>query len=299
MKERNPRVRLMVLGYPKAGKTGALASLVNSGRFEIGLLNFDHNEDPLYAYVDPKYYERVSIKTLTDSLRDDGKRIGVSGEPTAFRDAIRSIDKWVDDEGRDWGAVKDWKGGPGTEEEPARILVTDTLTSMGDAAFRRRRYVRPAGSKADDTDSDWGAAMRDQANLMEILASPRFPCHSIVNCHIKYIEPKVPRGDKNESADMKEARTKLFLAKADTLEGRLCPSALGQALPPEIARFFPAVVLVDGNRNGSRKIITKGEQGLDLGVPARHIRRELPVETGLLTIFDAILKGEDDGEETA
>jgi hypothetical protein len=273
-----------------------LAGLVNSGRFEIGLLNFDGNADPLYAFVRPEFYDRVSIKTLEDKLRDDGKRISVSGEPTAFRDGLRALDHWVDDDGRDWGAVKDWLGGPGSFDAPARVLVCDTMTSMGEAAFRRRRFVRPAGSKADDTDSDWGAAMRDEAYFMEILAQERYNCHVIVNAHLKFIEPRVPRGDKNESMDMKEARTKLFLNKAETVGGRWCPSALGQALPPEVARFFPSVVLIE-ERLGKRLIITGGEEGYTLGVPAKGIKKSYPIETGLVQVIDAILgaEGEEDG----
>lgn len=302
MKARNPRYRAIHLGWPKSGKTGALAALVNSGRFRVGILDFDGNPDPLYAFVKPEFYHNVSIKTLRDNLRDDGRRISVSGEPTAFRDALRMLDKWVDDEGTDWGRVNDWPGGPGTVEDPAYVLVCDTLTSMGEAGFRRRRFYRPAGSKADDTDSDWGASMREQANMMEMLAS-RAKCHVIVNSHIKMIEPKAPRAAKGEDPAVTAAKAELFAARAGRQEVRQCPSALGQALPPEIARFLPAVILIDGNRNGKRKIITGGEEGLDLGVPAPHIKKELPIETGLLTVIDAVLNNqteeEEDGEKAA
>lgn len=296
MKAKNPRYRGLHLGYPKSGKTGALAALVNSGRFEIGILDFDHNPDPLYAFVKPEFFSRVSIKTLADNLRDDGRKAGVSGEPTAFRDAWRALDHWVDDEGTDWGRVNDWIGGPGTFDTPSRILVCDTLTSMGDAAFRRRRFYRPSGSKGDDSDTDWGAAMRDQATLMEALAS-RALCHVIVNAHIKLIEPRAPRAAKGESPEVAEARAALFAKRADKIASKLCPSALGQALPPEIARFLPSVLLIDGNRNGKRKIITSGEEGLDLGVPAPHIKKELPLETGLLTVIDAVLNNQEDDED--
>lgn len=298
MQARNPRFRGILMGRPKKGKTGALAALVNSGRFEVALLDFDGNPDPLYAFVDPQFYDRVSIKTLEDNLRDDGKRISVSGEPTAFRDALRVLDKWVDDEGRDWGAVKDWTGGVGTLEHPARVLVCDTLTSMGDAAFNRRRYYRPAGSKADDADSDWGAAMRDQNSMLTKLATSRYSCHVILNSHIKYIEPRLPRGDKNESQEMREAKQRLFVEKADNMQTRLCPSALGQALPPEVARHFPAVILAD-ERAGKRLLITGGEEGMDLGVPAKGIKRTYPLETGLLTIIDAVLANPTEEAEDA
>lgn len=290
MKERNPRVRLLMMGYPKAGKTGALAALANSGKYKIRLLDFDHNPDPLYAFVDKEHYPNVSIKTLSDNLRDDGKRIGVSNEPTAFRDALRSLDHWVDDDGNDLGSVRDWGDDC--------VLVLDSLTSMGEAAFRRRRFVRPAGSKADDSDSDWGAAMRDQAAMMEMLANPRFKCHVIVLSHIKMVEPKILRETGKDSDAIKKAKSAISLERAEKMSIRSLPSALGNALPPEIARFLPAVVLVRNDARG-RKIVTSGEEGIDTGVPARHIRKELPLDTGLLTVFQAILEnGESDGEET-
>jgi hypothetical protein len=289
MLERNPRVKIMVMGYPKAGKTGALASLVNSGRYKLRILDFDHNPDPLYAFVNKERYGDVSIKTLTDNLRDDSKRIRVSGDPVAFRDALRSLDHWVDDEGRDYGAVKDW----GEDV----VLVLDSLTSMGEAAFRRRRHVRPSGSSGEDTDGDWGAAMRDQAAMLEMLANPKFKCHVVVLTHIKMVEPKILRETGKDSDAIKKAKAAISLERAEKVAIRQCPSALGNALPPEIARFLPAVVLVRSGPTG-RKIITKGEEGIDTGVPARHIKREYPVDTGMLSIFDAILEnGEENGSE--
>lgn len=284
MQKQNPKVRMMVLGYPKAGKTGALASLVNSGKFEIGLLDFDHNPDPLYAYVDPRYFERVSILTLEDVLEDkDNKKLVVKGEPTAFRNGFRAIDHWVDDAGLDWGPVKDWG--------PERILVVDSLTSMGEAAFRRRRGYRTQGRMGDDQESDWGAAQRDQMNFVEHVSSPRFACNVLVLSHIKQIEPKILRETPKDSEDIKKAKAAISLARAENTEIRKYPSALGNAIAPEIARFLPAVVLVDGDRQGRRKIITSGEPGFDLGVPAKGLDRVLPLETGLLTIFEAILNG--------
>lgn len=297
MKERNPRFRGIALGYPKAGKTGMLAGLVNSGRFRLGLLDFDGNPDPLYAFVHPEFRDRVSIKTLEDNLRDMGQRIGVSGEPTAFRDCLRALDHWVDDEGRDFGPVKTWVGGAGTLDNPAWLLCLDTLTSMGEAAFRRRRYFRPSGSKGEDTDSDWGQAMRDQAYMMEILSQSKFQCHVLANSHIKVIEPKLLREQKSDAPEVKEAKAQISAMRAEKGTIRQCPSALGQQLPPEIARFFPSVILVRQKENGQgREIVTRGEPGLDLGVPAPHLKRTYPLETGLLSVIDAVLGAGNEGE---
>jgi hypothetical protein len=271
----------MVMGAPKAGKTGALASLVNSGRFNVRILDFDKNPDPLYTFVSEEHRNKVSLVTLDDNLRDSGKKIGVSGEPVAFRNACRAIDKWVDDEGQEFGAVKEW----GTD----CVLVLDSLTAMGEAAFRRRRHYRPAGSTGDDNISDWGAAMRDQSAFLEILASPRFSCHILVLSHVKTLEPKIIMESSKDSQDVKDAKAAISLKRAEKHEIHNYPSALGNSLPPEIARFLPGVVLVDGNRGGRRVILTGGEDGYDLGIPAKGAKRSYPLETGLLDIFNSIL----------
>ncbi len=284
MKEHNPRVRLLIQGRPKSGKTGSLAALVNSGRYHVRILDFDGNTDPLHTFVDPSLLSRVSVVTCSDKLRDDGKRIVVSGEPTAFRNSHRAIDKWVDDEGRDFGAVKDW----GDDV----VLVLDSLPSMGEAAFRRRRHYRSAGGSGEDTISDWGAAIRDQSAMIEILASPRFSCHVLVLCHIKEPEPKIVMESAKDSADVKAAKGAISRLRAENWEPRKFPNALGTQLPQEIARFLPGVVLVDGDRGGKRVFVTAGEPDMDLGVPCKGLPRTLPLETGLLTIFEAILGGE-------
>lgn len=288
MKAKNPRVRLLLLGYPKAGKTGALAALVNSGRYKLRILDFDHNPDPLYAFVKSEFYDRVSIVTLQDTLRDNGKRISVA-RPEAFANALKALDHWVDDEGNDYGSVKEW----GDDV----ILVMDSLTSMGEAAFRRRRACRPSGTNADDQQSDWKCAMDDQNYMMEMLAQTRYNCHVIALSHIKMIEPKILAESTKDTDDIRRAKAEISRKRAEGVDIRWCPSALGNTLPPEIARHFPAVVLVDGSRGGKRKIVTKGEQGLDLGVPAAHISRELPLETGLLSVFDAILENQQEESE--
>lgn len=141
--------------------------------------------------------------------------------------------------------------------------------------------------------------MRDQAAMMEMLANPRFKCHIIVLSHIKMVEPKILRETGKDSDSIKKAKAAISLERAEKIAIRMLPSALGNVLPPEIARFLPAVVLVKAGPIG-RKIVTSGEEGIETGVPARHIRRELPLETGLLTLFDAILEyGETDGEEAS
>lgn len=281
MLPKNPRCRILMIGAPKSGKTGSLACLVNSGKYQLRILDLDRNLDPLYVFVDSDKRDCVSVITLFDNLRDTGKKVEVSGEPSAFKNTLRALDHWVDDEGRDFGAVKDWG--------PDVVLVLDSLTALGEAAFRRRRHVRPAGSSGDDNISDWGQAIKDQSAVMEMLASPRFSCHILVLSHIKELEPKIMMEAKGDSEDIRAAKASISRSRAENWQPHRYPSALGNMLPQEIARFLPAVILVDGDRGGKRVIVTGGESDCDLGVPAKGLAKSLPIDGGLLTIFNAIL----------
>ena len=267
----------MIVGHPKSAKTGSLVSLINSGRYKVGILDFDNNPDPLTAYVQPEFRQNVSIITLEDSLRNESKFVGVSGEPTALRRAFQALDQWKDGD-QDWGPVKSWG--------PDHVLVIDSLTSMGEAAFRRTRFVNNRNILTT-RDSDWGAAMKDQESMIEKVTSSEFRCNVVALCHLKMIGPKIERIAKEDSADLAAAKAAISLKNAEEIETKWYPSALGRALPQTIGMHFPAMVLAE-TRNGRRVILTTPTEGLELGVPAPHIKPELPVETGLLTIFDAI-----------
>src|SRR5260221_11782751 len=108
-----PRFRGMVMGLPKAGKTGAAACLANAG-WEIGILDFDDNPDPLVAFVRPECRKNVSIVTLWDKINlgapKGGKdMVGLSDEPTALVNAFKALNNWGKFEPEhDWGPVRTW-----------------------------------------------------------------------------------------------------------------------------------------------------------------------------------------------
>lgn len=279
----SPRVRMMVSGRPKAGKTGALVSLINSGRYKVGILDYDNNPEPLIAFVKPEFRDNVSIITLEDKLWFDdmgAKKIITQGEPTAFRRGMLALNNWDDKEGHAWGPVRKWG--------PDYILVEDSLTSMGEAAFRRIMHINNR-TKLSPRDKDWGLAMQDENAHLEILCGDDFQCHVVMMAHLKRLDPKMIREDKDDSDAMSTAKDLMTLRAAQLADDHEYPSALGRALPPEILKHFPVSVKLE-TRGGRRVIITKPEEGLkfDVGVPAANVANELPIESGLLTIFEAI-----------
>lgn len=274
------RVRGMIAGYPGTAKTGSLACLANAG-YKLGILDFDNNPDPLIEYVLPEFRENVSIITLEDRVRNSERRMEVTGEPTAFRKAMRALDKWDDGEGCQWGPVADW--------DNSYVLVWDSLTSGGQAAFNRVLHVNNRNA-TNTRDSDWGAAMKDEDFAMEKLTSNEFSCNVIVLAHLKMIGPKIERYGKDDSDDIKAAKDAISLENSTAVRTKLYPSALGRALPQEIVKHFPYYLMTDTDASGRRFIRTQPFEDMPLKCPVKGISKELSIEDGLLKIFEAALK---------
>lgn len=283
----NNRLRLMVCGRPKTAKTGLLCAALNVG-FEVGLLDFDGNSDPLYTFTDPNKLSNLSVISLQDRLSfgqpmGGGKEYAGQGdrEPMAFRKAFQAIDNWDKfDPEHQWGPVKSW----GTN----RILALDSLTSMGDAAFNRVRYIN-SRNRFTTRDTDFGFAMADQEAMLAKLMSQEYSCHVICFAHLKMIGPKEPRLGKDDDTEMREIKTAIAKANTEIIPTRLYPSAIGRALPENILRLVPASVMTDVINN-KRVIVTKPQSDIafDIGVPGKLPKEHLPVEDGLLTIMKAV-----------
>ena len=279
----NLAVRVMIVGYPGSGKTGALCCLADAG-FKIRVIDFDGNYDPLLKFTSEGGLHNIDIVTLEDKMRGGPKCVETSGIPTAFAEGLRMAKHWkykhpVTGDEVDLGATKDW----GRDH----ILVVDSGTGCGRAAFRRTVAINNR-TPMNTRDSDWGLAMGDQDKFMEMLTSTENRFHVIVNFHLKIIGPRdVRKGDSDLTKELKEQVAQL-------VPHRLFPSALGHALPQTIAEHFPTVLLAESEcRQGKvkRKLITLPRPELDLKVPAPEMPAILPLETGLLTVFEALTGG--------
>lgn len=281
------RLKLMISGFPKSGKTGSIVALLDAG-FEVGLLDFDGNPDPLLSFTKPEMLNNLSIVTCQDILgfgqgpTQKGKEfVQIQNEPTALRKGLLALNNWTKaDPEHDWGPVRSW----GTN----RVLVLDSLTSMGDAAFERIRFINNRG-RGTTYDSDFGAAMDDQSATLAKLMSSEYHCHVICMAHLKMIGPKLERMTKDDSADLVEIKTTLSKNNIDNIPTRLYPSALGRALPPMILRHCPASIIAEA-RDDKRVFITKPRADIaaDIGVPGRLAKDILPIESGLLDIMEAV-----------
>ena len=282
MIEKQP-ARILLLGFPKAGKTGALAPLVDAG-FKLRVLDFDGNMESLLLHVkDKSKLANVDIVFLEDKLRNGARFIETAGNPTAFSDGLKLLDEWkyTDEDGTEVSLGKSKEWGRDT------IVVIDSLTTMGYAA-KRRAMAMLNKTPLNSTQQMWGLAMQEQQHFIEKFTSSKNKFHIIVTSHLKMLSPNQISSDEDDvNKGIKEKQ-------ADLIPTRYYPNALGKALPPEIGGAFPTILLMEKVYKGAnlrRVIRTQTGAELDTGIPAPNMPAELDISDGMLRVFDALTGG--------
>lgn len=246
-------VKFLFIGNSGAGKTGALTSLVRAG-YRIRIADFDIGLDALIHHVkeDPKAsLDKVDFMSFRDNYKMGPTGPIVKGSPKAFVKGINALDKWEDDTSpAEWG--KD------------TILIIDSLTSMGHAAYAWAKHMQPAVREP----RQWYKTAQDTIeDVIATLTSPDFKTNVIVISHVEIREEK-------------DGTVKGFA------------SSIGSALGPKLPRYFNTLVLSETSGTGTnvkRKIKTLPTSLLDLKNPApSKISAEYPIETGLAEIFEKL-----------
>lgn len=270
-------IRGLIVGYPGSAKTGGLASLVDAG-YKLRILDFDGNSLPLLQFVkDKSKLVNVDIVSLEDKLRNGQKFLETTGIPAAFANGLNLLDEWKykEDNGEEvnLGRSKDW----GCDT----VVVLDSLSSMGIAAFRRQLALMNK-TPLNTTQQVWGIAMQQQEAFVEKLTSGTNNFHVLVLAHLKMIGPKDIQAADDETT--KELKKRV----ADLVETRLFPNALGQGLPPVIGGHFPLLIEAStefklGQPQRVFRTIPRPE--LDLKLPSRVSFDKVSVDDGLAKIF--------------
>ncbi len=269
--------KLLNIGKPGSGKTGALACLAKAG-YRLIIVDFDNGLDILIELLrdDPKALDRVYFETFTDRLHfvkgvarvdkstsRSAQMLVTKGAPTAWVNAMAGLTRWKfpvepgSKETYDLGNIGEW--GPDT------VVVIDSLGLGGQAAFRFIKQLQ--GHQFDEFSDigDFGKAMDRLEGMLQLLYSDGVKCHVIVNTHVVFIEN----------------------ATKDGIVG--LPRALGSKLPPFVGGYFNSAVHTE--MRGTKRIINTQPQGvIDVKIPLLpdKISARLPIETGLLTIFKTL-----------
>jgi hypothetical protein len=131
---------------------------------------------------------------------------------------------------------------------------------------------------------DWGAAQGKQEGMVEVATSAFLACPVYFTAHTKMIGPKEvePLDD--------DTTKKVRAAIAEVVPTKLFPSALGRALPQDIAQHFDVVLeFAISGRPARRVIRTVPSPELEIvKTPAKGLPSEVKLDDGLARIFEAL-----------
>lgn len=246
-------VKIMLIGHSGAGKTGALTSLARAG-YKICICDLDNGLDALVNHLtaeEPAALSRVSYTSFRDKMKSTPAGIIPDGSPKAFMNAVKALDKWEDGTNpSEWGA--------------STILVIDSLTNLGRAAFQWAKAMNPSAKEP----RQWYYAAQDAIeSVIATATAEEFATNLIVMSHIDIVEQR-----------------------DGTLQG--FASSIGKALGPKIPRYFNTLASLETKGQGAsvkRIIRTMPTNLLTLKNPApMKIEAEYPIETGLATLFSKL-----------
>ncbi len=248
-------IRALYIGDSGTGKTGSLVSLLQAG-YSIRMLDMDNNSDSLIHQcmrIDEKLLDRLDIISPRDKFRASQLTgIEVAGQPKAYVDMIKYLNKWDD-------------GSTMAEWDDKTIFVLDTLTSAGRASLHWARGMNPSAKDG----RQWYAQAGDSLQtLLEMLTAPDFRCHVLVLSHIDIHERDDGTSKGYASSIGKAMGPKiakvfptLIMAESKTLRGKT-----------------------------TRTIATQPTSLVDLKNPVPHsLEARYPLETGMATIFEKLL----------
>lgn len=252
-------VKMLNIGAPGAGKSGAICSLADAG-LNVRILDLDKGADIIRSVMlhPSSIYkldsiDRIKYISLSDRMKNvSGKLIPKS--PKAWQSAMELLDNWKDGD-ESLGPISSWTAND--------VLVIDGLTHLCNAAmnfvlFMNARLGQPK------TQGDWYQAQNRIEELLQLLYDDGVGCNVVMNCHIKYI------GDDNGPK-----------------QGY--PESVGTALAPKIGSYFNTVVMSKTSGSGvneKHKIITKSNLGIELkNSNPLAVKAEYPIETGLADLF--------------
>jgi len=251
--------KLLLVGDPGSGKTGALASLAAAG-YKIRILDLDNGVDVLRDLLTSGKYssgiENVDYVTITEPMKN------VAGKLIPFKASVwprcaSMLSDWTDGETK-LGSITTW--------DQNTVLVIDSLSLLSDAALS---FILSLNGRLGQPphQSDWGLAQGLVESMLRMLYDESVKCNVVINCHMK------PMGDDNGPE-------------------RYYPNTLGKALPPKVGRYFNTVLLVQSSGRGSnlkRQIFTTPQGTIECKNTApSKVLPSYPIETGLAEYFKAV-----------
>ena len=247
----NSFVKVLFIGASGAGKTGALAPLVEAG-YKLRVIDLDAGLDALInlvAHKNPKLLDSIEYESFRDKVKMTAQGPKLKGAPKAYVDTLGALESWPEDgsDPAEWG--EDY------------VLVVDSLTNVGRAAFQWAKAMNPT---TKDPRQWFSAAQGLVEDLIANLTSDEFKTNVVVISHVELVEG------------------------ADGIRKGYA-SSIGKALGPKLPRFFNTLLLSETKGSGAnvkRTIKTLPTALIDVKNPAPwKIKAEYSIETGMADIF--------------
>lgn len=242
-------VKMIYIGDSGTGKTGSLASLVAAGyRFKI--IDMDNGLDYMINEVRRAGHSDKLSGIEYETIRD---KYGVSisrgaGVKGSAKAFTDALKKMTE-----WSEL----------EDDRTIFVLDSLSAFGKAAYEWAIGMNPTSK---DPRQWYFSAQQAVENVIALVTGIDFKMNVIIISHVNY----------KEFTD-------------GTVKGYA--NAIGSALGPTISKYFNTLVLAESigsGKNVKRKIKTLPTGVIDLKVAMPDLDPELPLETGLATIFEKL-----------
>jgi AAA domain-containing protein len=229
-----PRAKILVLGQSGAGKTCLACSLLRAG-YNLAIIDTDDKIYPLALMAkDRGLWEQMAsltdVQTVSQHYVAAGNQFSMQGNPTVWPRLIELSTTWP-------GA---W---PVANFDNNMVIVLDSLSSVGDAAWDFQGHINPRGK------DDWGTIGKTQDSLRVLLrqlTGAHMKCHLVVLAHYEMMQ---------------------------TADGfmKYLPLAPGKKLSPRLAQWFDYVVLAQPTlaANGGVEywVHTAPTSTIDLKVP--------------------------------
>jgi len=288
----NRRFKGIIIASPKTGKTGSIAALVNAG-YRVILAAFDPGYDILLNLIDPAQQDNLIILPFEDrrgfqGMDSKAMTVGRLGEATAFAKLASFLN-----DGR--ARQAECQGGEIVELGPSdtwgydTFLVVDNLSSMGTAAFERSLSLQGKTQRTKNR-RDWGFAQDEVDNVLIQLASSYYHYHLVVLAHWDVQGPREWEDEDKKNPDKTDYNNEIREREKDLVPTKQVPKSIGRVLSRNLIRHFPTCVWAEIDDSDRRIFNLEPTAVRDSGVPVRAgtLAKTLPIETGLLSIFEAV-----------
>jgi hypothetical protein len=260
--------KVLVMGDPGSGKTGALAALADAG-YNLRIIDLDNGLDVLKnVLMDPKSpydreaYKRVKYVTITETPSKISARGGSETPKSAvvWNRLTAILTNWKTPS-EDLGSMTTW-----TERD---VLVIDSLTLAGIAAYNFSA-ISNSGPKTDGR-MIYFHAQNYLEYLMQCLYAEDVKCNVIVNAHITFVGDEV-----------------------NIAHGY--PITIGSRLSPKIGRYFNSMLMMktDGKNHRLYTVPTGSKVELKSSAPLR-VKDSYDIKFGLAEYFKDV-QGEVEAE---